>query len=330
MEYIEFDELRSRMNTLGRAGCSFLWGVDYACGRCFILDSPFSSSEILWEVRGVGNYPNYKSLRSDFSEQPRLRIVSPISPEDYAEMFSVIRKGLLRGDSFLANLTAPTEIELSGTLRNVFHYSNAPFKLLIEDEFVCFSPEPFVTIGGGRISAFPMKGTIDASLPDAARILTEDYKETCEHFTIVDLLRNDLNIVAEDVEVPRLRYLERIATDTRDILQTSSEISGRIAPAKRYDFGDIILPLLPAGSITGAPKPSTMDLIARAERWSRGWYTGVFGYFDGRLMQSAVMIRCIQRSADGKLYFHSGGGVTVNSDCREEYEELLTKIYLTK
>ncbi|MDE6243811.1 MAG: chorismate-binding protein, partial [Muribaculaceae bacterium] len=62
----------------------------------------------------------------------------------------------------------------------------------------------------------------------------------------------------------------------------------------------------------------------------RGWYTGVFGYFDGRVMRSAVMIRCIQRSPDERLFFHSGGGVTVNSDCREEYEELLTKVYLTK
>ena len=95
-------------------------------------------------------------------------------------------------------------------------------------------------------------------------------------------------------------------------------------------MGDIILPLLPAGSISGAPKPATVDLISKSEIAPRGWYTGVFGYFDGIEMQSAVMIRCLQRGDDGKLYFHSGGGVTVNSDCQEEYDELLTKVYLTK
>lgn len=99
---------------------------------------------------------------------------------------------------------------------------------------------------------------------------------------------------------------------------------------KEYDFGDIILPMLPAGSITGAPKEATVSLIGCAEDSPRGWYTGVFGYFDGEEMESAVMIRCIQRGDDRRLYFHSGGGITVNSNCEEEYEELIAKVYLTR
>lgn len=326
MKLLSFQELRTHMNNLGRTATPFVWGTDYARHNCFIIESPFESSDILWEIRGVGN----ATEQTSDNPAPVLDIIRNVDYATYSSMFATLRSGLLRGDSFLANLTAPTEVECSGSLRDIFLHSRAPFKLLIPDRFVCFSPEPFVRISDGYISAFPMKGTIDASLPDAERNLMDDYKETCEHYTIVDLMRNDLNMVAEEVCVPRLRYVERIATSTRDILQTSSEIRGKIPRDKQFDFGDIILPLLPAGSITGAPKQATVNLIAQSEIAPRGWYTGVFGYFDGKVMQSAVMIRCIQRADNGKLYFHSGGGITVNSDCREEYEELLTKVYLTR
>ena len=326
MNFISFDELRLRMNALGRAGVPFVWGTDYACRRCFLIDEPLEAGDILWEVRGAGNAP----ADGHAGDAPTLSIAKRVDYATYSRMFATLRAGLMRGDSFLANLTAPTEVVCSGSLKDVFYHSRAPFKLLIADDFVCFSPEPFVEISDGYISAFPMKGTIDANVDAAERRLMENFKETCEHHTIVDLLRNDLAMVAANVTVPRLRYVERIATSVRDILQTSSQIRGELPPRRQNDFGDIILPLLPAGSITGAPKQATVDLIARSEIAPRGWYTGVFGYFDGHVMQSAVMIRCLQRAEDGRPYFHSGGGVTVNSDCREEYEELLTKVYLTK
>ena len=264
MKILSFGEMRERMNGLGRAGVPFVWGVDYAHERCFVLEEPFVEGEILWEVRGVGNKVTAGEVI------PELRIARRVEYGEYEGMFATLRAGLMRGDSFLANLTVPTEVELRGTLRDVFRHSSAPFKLLIGDEFVCFSPEPFVTIREGMISTFPMKGTIDASLPEAERKLMEDYKETCEHFTIVDLMRNDINMVAEEVTVPRLRYVETIATAKGSILQTSSEVRGRIPAGKERDFGDIILPLLPAGSITGAPKPATVELIARSEIAPRG------------------------------------------------------------
>ena len=71
-------------------------------------------------------------------------------------------------------------------------------------------------------------------------------------------------------------------------------------------------------------------LFRSAERTRRGWYTGVFGYFDGHVMQTAVMIRCLQKQADGSICFHSGGGITVNSSEEEEYAELMAKVYLTE
>lgn len=325
MIYISQERLREKMNRAGNDHTPFVWGIDYAGTNAFFIDNPLYDNSILWEINGIGNIGGLPVPASI----PTLSITAATRYDDYRLMFDTVKDGLMRGDSFLANLTAPTRVTCDGSLRDIFLCSSAPFRLLLDDTFVCFSPEPFVCIDNGRISAFPMKGTIDATLPDALSRLMDDYKETCEHNTIVDLMRNDLNRVATHVSVTRFRYADRIDTSSGAILQTSSEITGIIPPDRRHNLGDIILPLLPAGSITGAPKPATVALIDRAETSPRGWYTGVFGYFDGSTMETAVMIRCIQRHADGNLYFHSGGGITVNSDCREEYDELLAKVYLT-
>lgn len=324
MKFISPAELRRSMNQYGEEERPFVWGIDYAISKGFILNP--ADTSVLWHIGGDGNDI---SLRSQ-EPNPEMEIVAAPTLMEYAAMFDRLREGLMRGDSFLANLTTVTEVRLKGGLRDVFISSQAPYRLLIPDQFVCFSPEPFVRIEGNRISTFPMKGTIDASLPDAERLLMNDYKEKCEHNTITDLMRNDLNMVATGVRVLRFRYTECVETGHGPILQTSSEICGTLKTDKSRRFGDIIFPLLPAGSISGAPKQATVELIGRAETRSRGWYTGVFGYYNGKSFSSAVMIRCLQRSADGKLYYHSGGGVTINSRCDDEYAEVLEKVYLTK
>ena len=217
--------------------------------------------------------------------------------------------------------------------------------------FVCFSPETFVRIKGGRIYSYPMKGTLDASLPNAEKLLMEDRKEAAEHATIVDLIRNDLSRVAEDVRVDKYRYVDVLHTNKGDILQTSSEISGRLPEDYPHHLGEILDAQLPAGSITGAPKDKTMQIIQEAEGYDRGFYTGIMGIYDQGELNSAVMIRFIEEEtspvdfeADGKknfkanagkkpkesrkLYFKAGGGITSKSDCRREYEEVIQKIYL--
>ena len=172
-----------------------------------------------------------------------------------------------------------------------------------------------------------MKGTIDASLPSAYNQLMNDPKETAEHATIVDLIRNDLSMVAEQVSVTRYRYADILQTNSGSILQTSSEICGILPDDYRTRLGDIIFKLLPAGSITGAPKLKTMDIIAHAENYKRGFYTGISGYFDGNNLDSAVMIRFIEQQGD-KLYFKSGGGITCRSNPESEYNEMKQKIYV--
>ena len=193
--------------------------------------------------------------------------------------------------------------------------------------FVCFSPETFIRIKGGRIYSYPMKGTLDASLPDAEKQLMEDRKEAAEHATIVDLIRNDLSRVAEDVRVDKYRYIDVLHTNKGDILQTSSEISGRLPEDYPHHLGEILDAQLPAGSITGAPKDKTMQIIQEAEGYNRGFYTGIMGIYDQGELNSAVIIRFIEEDED-RMYFKAGGGITSKSDCRKEYEEVIQKIYL--
>ena len=92
--------------------------------------------------------------------------------------------------------------------------------------------------------------------------------------------------------------------------------------------GDLFISLLPAGSITGAPKPRTVQIIREAETYDRGFYTSVTGYFDGRNLDSAVLIRFLEQPPDGTKVFKSGGGITFRSEARNEYEEMKQKVYV--
>lgn len=165
---------------------------------------------------------------------------------------------------------------------------------------MCFSPESFVRIKNGKIYSYPMKGTLDASLPNAEEVLMNDEKEAAEHATIVDLIRNDLSRVAERVRVDRYRYIDVLHTNKGDILQTSSEISGKLPSDYHKRIGDILAAMLPAGSITGAPKDKTVQIIHEAEGYDRGFYTGIMGIYDNGMLNSAVMIRFMERT--GRAY----------------------------
>ena len=112
-----------------------------------------------------------------------------------------------------------------------------------------------------------------------------------------------------------------------DILQTSSEISGNLPSDYQQHLGDILAAMLPAGSITGAPKDKTMEIIQEAEDYDRGFYTGVMGIYNSGELNSGVMIRFLEQDGKG-TYFKAGGGITSKSNCRKEYEDVLQKVYL--
>lgn len=252
---------------------------------------------------------------------------SPLSYEAFLPAFNAVIGEIHFGNSFLVNLTFKTLLQCNLTLQEIFEHSQAKYKVRYKDEFVVFSPETFVTISDGYISTFPMKGTIDASIPNAESLLLNDIKETAEHVTIVDLLRNDLSELASEVEVKRFRYVTEVQSKHKHLLQVSSEIRGKLPENHLSHLGDLVFKLLPAGSISGAPKPKTVQIIQATESYDRDFYTGVCGYFDGKQLDCGVMIRFIEKKG-GQLYYKSGGGITSFSDPVKEYQEIIDKIYL--
>ncbi len=245
----------------------------------------------------------------------------------YRHAFDRVIEEIRSGNTYLLNLTFPSELFTPLSLGEIYRTVDAKFKLLYRDRFVCFTPERFVNIADDRIYTYPMKGTIDATIPDAARQILDNPKEMAEHVMVVDLLRNDLSRVAKRVRVERFRYIDKIRAGERELLQVSSRIAGDLERGWQDRLGDIMLSLLPAGSITGAPKRSTTEIIRRVESYERGYFTGIFGTFDGERLDSAVMIRFIERDGD-RLIYKSGGGITIDSDARSEYDELREKIYV--
>lgn len=251
----------------------------------------------------------------------------PESLESYQKGFEKVQENLKKGNAYLVNYTRKTKIETNLSLEQIYLLTKAKYKLLYKDEFVCFSPETFVKIQNQKISTYPMKGTIDANIPNATELLKNSTKEKAEHYTVVDLLRNDLSIVADDVKVEDFQRIDYIKTQQKNLYAMSSEISGILKPEFQGKVGSILQNLLPAGSILGAPKPKTLEIIQDAENYNRNWYTGICGWFDGENLDSCVMIRFIEKEGE-ELFFKSGGGITHLSQLEDEYQEMINKIYV--
>lgn len=312
----------SVMNKLGAEGTPFVFLIDFEMKE-IIVSTNFENDNLLkFDMNAVCNHSS-KSINNQLSYFESF----PISKEKYAEQFQIVKSEIQRGNSFLLNLSNANKIVTNLSLEEIYFATRAKYKVLLVDQFVCFSPEIFVQIKEGRIASYPMKGTIDANLPNAKNIILEDKKELAEHFTIVDLIRNDLSRVAKQVKVDRFRFIDRITTSKKDLLQVSSEVSGTLQNDYVKTIGSILFNLLPAGSISGAPKPKTLEIIQQAEGQERGYYTGICGYFDGVNLDSGVMIRYIEKVND-ELFYRSGGGITSMSDLDIEYQEMLDKIYL--
>ena len=370
-------EIIDKINQLASQDEPFLFVINYQGDKAFIrLLSDINPEECLFDFEGRGNLSHAwkgtseeeiwkeETWKKKISEEEISETIWQIDPplyEDYERSFNIVKNNIMAGNSYLTNLTCRVPVSCNLPLEEIFHRAKGKYKLLLRRKrnltpFVCFSPETFVRIKGGRIYSYPMKGTLDASLPNAEKQLMEDRKEAAEHATIVDLIRNDLSRVAENVRVDKYRYIDVLHTNKGDILQTSSEISGRLPEDYPHHLGEILDAQLPAGSITGAPKDKTMQIIQEAEGYDRGFYTGIMGIYDQGELNSAVMIRFIEEEtspvdfetdgeknfkakegkasegkepkASRKLYFKAGGGITSKSDCRKEYEEVIQKIYL--
>jgi para-aminobenzoate synthetase len=238
----------------------------------------------------------------------------PAAPEAYAAAFAAVQEQLYDGNSYEVNLTYRAEhaserepVDIYGRLRT----SNpAPYAgVLRHGDFwlLSASPERFATIDRhGRVETRPIKGTTPRGSTPA-----QD-----------DLLRNDLALVCEpgSVAVPHLMEIESYAS----VHQLVSTVTGQLRP--EVGVLGALRSMFPAGSMTGAPKLRTMQIIDRVEQTPRGPYAGAFGWIsgDGRA-DLGVVIRSLYRNGDGPWLLGTGGGITVRSDVEEEYAETLWK-----
>ncbi len=318
---IENTNMVDALNKWGKEKTPFIFLIDFECKKPLYWKLNDSSAPFKINFQGVKNFNAQKT----FPNKKHVQLAKhPIGIEAYQKMFDQVLQAISYGNSFLVNLTASTPININSNLEQIFNNVNAKYACWLQNEFVSFSPETFITIHDGLIRSYPMKGTIDATIPNAKNILLDDQKEIAEHATIVDLIRNDLSMVAKNVSVSKYRVYEEIRTNNGLIGQVSSEIIGTLPENYREQIGDMLFKLLPAGSVSGAPKQKTMEIIKSVEMQDRGYYTGIAGYFDGNNLDSCVLIRYI----DNNNHYKSGGGITFNSNVVDEYNEMINKVYV--
>ncbi|HEU4634792.1 MAG TPA: aminodeoxychorismate synthase component I [Edaphobacter sp.] len=262
-----------------------------------------------------------------------------ISPDEYAQKIDAIKRYIEAGDTYQVNFTD------SVTVSNP-HDPAAAFAVLSASQPVAYSallhlngqhilslsPELFFRIRNGRITTRPMKGTIPRGLDleendQQAMRLQADEKNRSEHIMIVDLLRNDLGRICRmgSVQVEDLFSVERYRT----LLQMTSTISGELIPD--LSFGEILRAIFPSGSITGAPKLRTMQIIRELERQPRGVYTGAIGHIppSGDATFNVAIRTLVLR--DGMAAMGVGGGIVADSDPASEYRECQLKTqFLTR
>jgi para-aminobenzoate synthetase / 4-amino-4-deoxychorismate lyase len=258
-----------------------------------------------------------------------------ITPSQYIQAISKIRELITRGDTYQVNYTFPLLATFTGDPKSWYgdlclaqgaeycaYFDLGRFKIL------SLSPELFFERTGDSVRTKPMKGTIHRGRwptedEELAQMLAESPKDRAENVMIVDLLRNDLGKVSlpGSVQVSKLFEIERFET----LWQMTSTVESTLQTG--IGFGELIAALFPCGSITGAPKIRTMEIICALEPFPRGIYTGTIGFIrPGGDCVFNVAIRTVVLDSDtGAATFGVGGGITIDSTAELEYDECLLK-----
>lgn len=281
-----------------------------------------------------------------------------VEPAQFIEQIGVIRELIAAGDSYQVNYTFPLQNELLGfngdaALALAYHQLVSDLKIaygallaLPQSSLLSCSPELFVEMSANKMTCRPMKGTAaiaetEAETEQRAALLAKDAKNRAENVMIVDLMRNDLSRLSEvkQVTVPRLFEIERYGT----VLQMTSTVQAELS--QQPSLVSLLNALFPCGSITGAPKRRTLQIIDELEPYARGAYCGALGFIeqheDKLHANFNVPIRTLQTTAQPQvdalgiehwpIQTSVGAGITYSSDAPAEWEESLLKArFLTR
>jgi para-aminobenzoate synthetase component 1 len=316
--------MRKELNRVGKMKIPTLFIISFDKKKFYIKPLKEVDNDVMFEIE---NSFVQSSKKIDYSYKP-------VSYQRYKSSFNKVIEHIKSGNTYMLNLTFPSEINTNLSLKDIYKASFAKYKIYFKDKFVSFSPETFIEIKENKIYTFPMKGTIDTNIKNAKEKILSDSKEMAEHTMVVDLLRNDLGIIGKNVKVNKFRFIDKIKAGEKELLQVSSEIEAYV-PNWQKKWLEMILKLLPAGSISGTPKKKTIEIIKRVEGYERGFYTGIFGITDEKtFLDSAVIIRYIEKPKSFSIFnfpfyiYKSGGGITIDSNVKEEYNELINKVYI--
>jgi para-aminobenzoate synthetase component I len=288
-----------------------------------IYSSSRLSEEFLREIEGQV-IPENKSVSCKISSQ--------ITRENYLKSVRSIQNEILEGNTYEANFCQAYFGEFEtwnpvAAFARLNELSKMPFAALFKAKnkwLVSASPERFLKKNGSTLIAQPIKGTIrrgetaSEDLENRKKLLASE-KERAENLMITDLMRNDLARVSKTGSV-RVGELFGIYPFPR-VLQMISTVSSELNPDT--SFKEIIRATFPMGSMTGAPKISTMKIIEREESFKRGWFSGAFGWIDEKGdFDFSVVIRSIIADLEAKkLYFGVGSAITIDASAELEYEE---------
>ncbi len=279
------------------------------------------------------NNSNYsKKTNKRFREDYKVnKIKAGLNFKEYSKSLRVIKDYLQEGFTYQVNFTFKIKFNFSGSVIDFYldlrRQQPTFYTALIStgaDCMLSFSPELFFRSKSRKITAQPMKGTTRKGFyPEYDKLLCQEMRDSlkikAENLMIVDLLRNDLGRIANKIKVPKLFHIERYKT----LHQMTSTIEANIN--RKLQIRNIFSALFPCGSVTGAPKIKTMEIIHSLEKEARGVYTGSIGYISpSRKMCFNVAIRTINiHKRQGQLGV--GGGIVYDSSSKEEYKEALLK-----
>ena len=280
-------------------------------------------------------YENFEKFLPNKNPQKFFLFPKPkISFAEYKKGFDGIKSEISNGNTYEVNYTIDFEIKTKYSSTEIYDYflkyQKTPYNAFIKndyEEILSFSPELFFKKNGNQILTKPMKGTMErGKTPEEdlknIEFLKNDIKNRAENIMIVDLLRNDLGKISEvgSVKVPKLFDIETHKT----LHQMTSEVESTIKNNTILD--DIFEAIFPCGSITGAPKISTMHIIDKVESGKRNVYCGAIGFIHKDFCEFSVPIRILQKTKDDTCYtYRAGGAIVWDSDVEDEWNEAILK-----
>ena len=302
----------------------------------------YEAKEVFLGKKIASDYPllyfevfeDFKEFSPHVADLCRLKSSSAITFEQYKSDLEKIKEEITNGNTYEVNYTYDRHVDCEADEFELFNSllkkQATPYNAFIKNDIetiFSFSPELFFELKNGHILTKPMKGTVPRGIDEVqdkknVDFLKNDIKNRAENVMIVDLLRNDLGRIAKtgSVKVSKLFEIETHKT----LHQMTSQIEADLLDGTT--LFEVFKAIFPCGSITGAPKISTMKIIDRLEKGSREVYCGAIGLISPKKTVFSVPIRILQKKSDEKTYrYRVGGAIVWNSDIKEEWEETLTK-----